>query len=86
MLVDVKTVLEDPEIDPKLKAFGNLSIAILDALSAIAEDGVLPLAAGGGGGASGKECRYVRGRRNDGTSGPGKAAAAGWSPGAQGRP
>jgi hypothetical protein len=49
MSVDVKTILEDPETDPKIRSFGNLSIAILDALTAIIEDGMLPMAAGSGG-------------------------------------
>jgi hypothetical protein len=47
---DVRAVLEDPETDPKIKTFGLLSIGIIDALSTIVEDGVLPLAAGGTGG------------------------------------
>jgi hypothetical protein len=46
---DVKTVLDDPGTDPKLKTFALFAIGVIDALQAIAEDGLLPLAAGGGG-------------------------------------
>jgi hypothetical protein len=49
MAVDVKTVLADPATDPKLKTFGLFAITLLDALTAITDDGLLPLAAGSGG-------------------------------------
>jgi hypothetical protein len=36
-------LLDEPDIDPKLKAFGSLSIALLKALEAILESGLGPL-------------------------------------------
>jgi hypothetical protein len=41
--VDVRTALEDPNIDPKLKALINLNLAILETLEAVFECGLKPL-------------------------------------------
>jgi hypothetical protein len=40
---NAKKVLEEPDTDPKLKAFGSFSIALLEALEAILESGLGPL-------------------------------------------
>jgi hypothetical protein len=46
-------LLENPDLDPKLKVFGNLGMALLGVVSAIVEHGMIPLLGGPGSGASG---------------------------------
>jgi hypothetical protein len=43
---EVRSLLEDPEIDPRFKAFGSLSLALLAAVESILECGMVPLAGG----------------------------------------
>jgi hypothetical protein len=58
---DVRKAIEDPEIDPNIKKLCILNIAIMEALGAVVESGIVPLsatangrgAAGGAAGASG---------------------------------
>jgi hypothetical protein len=45
-------LLENPDLDPKLKVFGNLGMALLGVVAAIVEHGMIPLLAGLGSGAS----------------------------------
>jgi hypothetical protein len=39
----VRDMVDDPNVDPKTKAFGTLSLALYDALEAILESGLVPL-------------------------------------------
>jgi hypothetical protein len=41
-------LLENPDLDPKLKVFGNLGMALLGVVSAIVEHGMIPLLGGSG--------------------------------------
>jgi hypothetical protein len=47
---DLKAMLADENMDPKIVVIGNLSIAILSALEAVVESGIVPLANTAGGG------------------------------------
>jgi hypothetical protein len=49
---EVGPLLENPDLDPKLKVFGNLGMALIGVVSAIVEHGMIPLL-GGSGSASG---------------------------------
>jgi hypothetical protein len=40
---EAKPILESPDIDPKMKAFGNLSLALLRLVESIVERGIVPL-------------------------------------------
>jgi hypothetical protein len=42
-----KPLIDDPDTDPKVKALGNLSIALLDLVTAIVENGIAPEAGAG---------------------------------------
>jgi hypothetical protein len=44
---EVRTMLEDQNLDSKIKIFGNLSLALLAAVEALLESGFVPLAGGG---------------------------------------
>jgi hypothetical protein len=50
---EVRPLLESEDIDPKIKAFGSLSLALLQVISAIVENGLVPLAGTGGKNGSG---------------------------------
>jgi hypothetical protein len=50
---DLKPALEDPDIDPKLKSFGNLSLALLKLLNTVIENGIIPLTGTGPGAITG---------------------------------
>jgi hypothetical protein len=50
---EVGPLLENPELDPKLKAFGNLGMALLGVVSAIVENGLIPIVGTGTGSGSG---------------------------------
>jgi hypothetical protein len=41
---EARAVLDQPDTDPKLKAFGNLSLSLLSVVSAMVETGIVPLA------------------------------------------
>jgi hypothetical protein len=43
---EVRAILEDPNIDEKMKAFGNLHLAVLAAVEALLECGLVPLSGG----------------------------------------
>jgi hypothetical protein len=49
---EIKPLLESADIDPKIKAFGSLSIALLDVVTAIIEKGFAPLSGSGAGSGS----------------------------------
>jgi hypothetical protein len=44
---EVRAMLEDPAMDERMKAFGNLSMALLAAVEALLESGFVPLSGGG---------------------------------------
>jgi hypothetical protein len=44
---EVGPLLESADLDPKIKAFGNLGMALLGVVSAIVENGLIPLIGGG---------------------------------------
>jgi hypothetical protein len=46
-------LFEEPELDPKIKTFGNLTLALLGVVSAIVENGLIPLNNGQMGASSG---------------------------------
>jgi hypothetical protein len=50
---DARSLLEEPDLDPKIKAFGCLSMALLNVVSSIVENGLVPLGGGGGGAGGG---------------------------------
>jgi hypothetical protein len=43
---DIGPMLDSPDLDPKIKAFGNLGMALLGVVSAIIENGLVPLSGG----------------------------------------
>jgi hypothetical protein len=45
---EVGPLLENPDLDPKIKAFGNLGMALLGVVAVIVENGLMPLAGGAG--------------------------------------
>jgi hypothetical protein len=45
---EVRPLLEAEDVDPKIKAFGSLSLALLQVISAIVENGLVPLAGNSG--------------------------------------
>jgi hypothetical protein len=51
---DVRSWTEEPECDPKVKACGKLALALLDAVEALVEHGVVPATSGRGGGGGGR--------------------------------
>jgi hypothetical protein len=55
---EVRPLLEDPAIDPKIKNLGKLTLCILDALGAVIESGLAPMSATSifKGGASPRRC------------------------------
>jgi hypothetical protein len=46
-------LFEEPELDPRIKTFGNLTLALLGVVSAIVENGLIPLNSGPMGSSSG---------------------------------
>jgi hypothetical protein len=51
---DVREMIKGEDLDPKIKNLGILTLAILDALSAVVEDGLVPVSTGAGGGRGGQ--------------------------------
>jgi hypothetical protein len=47
--VDVRTMVEDPALDPKLMTLAKLNLALLDAITATVENGITPLSAASAG-------------------------------------
>jgi hypothetical protein len=43
---EVAPILDGPDIDPKIKAFGNLGMALLGLVAKIVENGIMPIAGG----------------------------------------
>jgi hypothetical protein len=50
---EIRPLLDAEDVDPKIKVFGSLSLALLQVVSAIVENGLVPLAGGTGGSGSG---------------------------------
>jgi hypothetical protein len=46
---DVRSWVEEPDCDPKVKAIGNLALALLDVVEALTENGIIPVTAAGTG-------------------------------------
>jgi hypothetical protein len=47
---DVRAWVEEPDCEPKVKAVGNLALALLNAVDALVENGIVPVTSGRGGG------------------------------------
>jgi hypothetical protein len=47
---DVRAWVQEPDCEPKVKAVGNLALALLYAVDALVENGIVPVTSGRGGG------------------------------------
>jgi hypothetical protein len=72
---EIRPMLEDPNIDPKMAAFAKLNFAVLDALSAVVDSGIIPLATG-----AGVASRKGNGAGSGHFAGAGAGAGAGKAP------
>jgi hypothetical protein len=57
---EVKPLLESPETDPKLKAFGNLAVSLLKVVGCIIENGIAPLTGNPAAAPDGAAARFAR--------------------------
>jgi hypothetical protein len=58
---EIRPILETDDLDPRFKAIGSLSIAILEVVSVIVEKGLVPLSGAGSGSGPGAGAGYVAG-------------------------